>query len=141
VNFFGKSILGDGGSLSIGLFISHIILNFYLINDSISPYFIALLLWYPSFEILFSIIRKASIGRPPLVPDALHLHQLLYKKVKYFNSVELNNTIASSFINLFNLFVFYLGSLKIYSNSYNIYLIFFSIFIYIVSYIILIKKR
>ena len=37
VNFFGKSILGDGGSLSIGLFISYVILNFYLINDSISP--------------------------------------------------------------------------------------------------------
>ena len=55
VNFFGKSILGDGGSLSVGLFISYIILNFYLKNNSISPYFIALLLWYPCFEILFSI--------------------------------------------------------------------------------------
>jgi UDP-N-acetylmuramyl pentapeptide phosphotransferase/UDP-N-acetylglucosamine-1-phosphate transferase len=140
VNFFGKSILGDGGSLSIGLFISYVILNFYLINDSISPYFIALLLWYPSFEILFSIIRKTSIGIQPFAPDSLHLHQLLYKRVNYFKSTELNNTVASSFINLFNLFVFYLGSLKIYSNSYNIYLILFSIFIYIVSYIILIKK-
>ncbi len=140
VNFFGKSILGDGGSLSIGLFISYIILNFYLKNNSVSPYFIALLLWYPCFEILFSIIRKASMHIQPFAPDSLHLHQLLYKKVKYFNLVELNNTLASSFINLFNLFIFYLGSLNIYSNLYNVCLILFSIFIYIGLYVILIKK-
>lgn len=141
VNFFGKSILGDGGSLSVGLFISYIILNFYLKNNSISPYFIALLLWYPSFEILFSIIRKALKNNQPFTPDTLHLHQLLYKKIKYFNFSELNNTITATFINLFNVFIFYLASLKIYSNSYNIYLILFSIFIYILSYLILIKKK
>ncbi len=141
VNFFGKSILGDGGSLSIGLFISYIILDFYLKNNSISPYFVALLLWYPSFEILFSIIRKVSIHRQPFAPDSLHLHQLLYKKVKYFNLTELNNTLTSSIINLFNLFIFYIGSLKIYSNYYNICLILLSIFIYIISYICLLKKK
>ena len=140
VNFFGKSILGDGGSLSIGLFISYIILDFYLKNNSVSPYFIALLLWYPSFEILFSIIRKALIHIKPFDPDSLHLHQLLYKKIKYFNLAELNNTMASSLINLFNLFIFYLGSLNINSTLYNVCLIFFSIFIYILTYFILIKK-
>ena len=140
VNFFGKSILGDGGSLSIGLFISYIILDFYLKNNSVSPYFIALLLWYPSFEILFSIIRKALIRIKPFNPDSLHLHQLLYKKIKYFNLAELNNTMASSLINLFNLFIFYLGSLNINSTLYNVFLIFFSIFIYILTYFILIKK-
>ena len=140
VNFFGKSILGDGGSLSIGLFISYIILDFYLKNNSVSPYFIALLLWYPSFEILFSIIRKALIRIKPFNPDSLHLHQLVYKKIKYFNLAELNNTMASSLINLFNLFIFYLGSLNINSTLYNVLLIFFSIFIYILTYFILIKK-
>ena len=133
--------MGDGGSLSIGLFISFIILNFYLKNNSVSPYFIALLLWYPSFEILFSIVRKVSTKMQPFAPDSLHLHQLLYKKLKYFNSAELNNTLASSFINLFNLFIFYLGSLNIYSNLYNVILIFFSIFIYMITYFILIKKN
>lgn len=141
VNFFGKSILGDGGSLSIGLFVSFLILNFYLKNNSVSPYFIALLLWYPSFEILFSIIRKSLINMQPFIPDSQHLHQLLYKKIKYFNLAEVNNTLAASLINIFNLLVFYLGSLKIYSNNYNIFLIFFSIFVYIILYVILIIKK
>ena len=53
----------------------------YSFNQSISPFFIILLLWYPSFEILFSILRKFVIGRSPLKPDNLHLHHLIYKRV------------------------------------------------------------
>ena len=47
-------------------------------NYFISPYFIALLLWYPAFENLFSIIRKRIVKKDPLKPDNLHFHQLLF---------------------------------------------------------------
>ena len=49
---------------------------------SISPYFIILLLWYPCFENLFSIIRKNLYNVDPLSADNKHLHHYLYLFVK-----------------------------------------------------------
>ena len=51
-------------------------------NYFLSPYFIALLLWYPAFENLFSIIRKRIIKQDPLMPDNFHFHQLLFFYLK-----------------------------------------------------------
>ena len=51
--------LGDGGSFLFGSIFSLILIEFYLNNPgTISSFFIVLLLWYPAFENLFSIIRK-----------------------------------------------------------------------------------
>ena len=58
LNFLNKVFLGDNGSYLIGFLFSIYLIKVHQVNSSISPYFIILLLWYPCFENLFSIIRK-----------------------------------------------------------------------------------
>ena len=68
-------------------------LDFYSNNDSISPYFICLLLWYPAFENLFSIIRRFSLKNNIEQADQGHLHQIIYTKFKdidFINKKYLN---------------------------------------------------
>ena len=57
-NFFSQSFLGDNGSYLLGFFIGFYLITFYENQNSISPYYIILLLWYPAYENLFSIIRR-----------------------------------------------------------------------------------
>ena len=78
LNFFNKIYLGDSGAYFLGFIYSIILINTYLLNQNISPFFIVLLLWYPGFENLFSLIRKLRINRSPMKPDQNHLHQLIF---------------------------------------------------------------
>ena len=86
LNFFNKLFLGDNGSYFLGFIYSCLLINLYLQNQYLSPFFIILLLWYPAFENLFSLIRKLNFKKSPFKPDQNHLHQLLFfllKKKKY----------------------------------------------------------
>jgi UDP-N-acetylmuramyl pentapeptide phosphotransferase/UDP-N-acetylglucosamine-1-phosphate transferase len=47
----------------------------------VSPWFPVLLLIYPVWETLFSIYRKLARGQSPGVADALHFHQLIYRRI------------------------------------------------------------
>ena len=53
-------------------------IKFHQNYSNISPYYIILLLWYPCFENLFSIIRKFGLNRSPIYPDNNHFHQLTF---------------------------------------------------------------
>ena len=55
LNFLNKIYLGDSGSYLLGFIFSLFLIKIYMWNQNISPFFIILLLWYPSFETLFSI--------------------------------------------------------------------------------------
>jgi UDP-N-acetylmuramyl pentapeptide phosphotransferase/UDP-N-acetylglucosamine-1-phosphate transferase len=50
--------MGDSGSYLIAIIIGIYLIKFYELNILISPYYIALLLWYPAFENLFSLVRR-----------------------------------------------------------------------------------
>ena len=47
----------------------------------VSPWFPMLLLIYPVWETVFSIYRKLARGVSPGVADALHFHQLIYRRI------------------------------------------------------------
>ena len=85
-NSFSKVYLGDSGSFLLSFFIGYYLINFSNENldlvHFISPIFILLLLWYPAFENLFSIIRKIISRNNPSEPDNLHLHHLLFYFLK-----------------------------------------------------------
>ena len=81
LNFLNRLFLGDNGTYLIGLVFSFLLIKFHMSYELISPYFIVLLLWYPAFEILFSIIRKILQNKSPMFPDNLHLHQLIFEKI------------------------------------------------------------
>ena len=81
LNLLNKLFLGDGGAYSLSFLIGFILIKIYNNNQTISPYFIILLLWYPCFENLFSIIRKI-FKKIPLDPDTDHIHQQLFLLLK-----------------------------------------------------------
>ena len=142
-NFFNKSYMGDGGIYLISFIIGLILIN--IQNKTfVSPFFIALLLWYPAFENFFSIIRKIFLDRiKPSKPDQNHLHHyLLFFLKKKFNLSEIQ---ASSFtglsINLFNLLIFFIASKFIYSGIFQASLIISCLIFYILIYFILKKYK
>ena len=109
LNFYNKMFMGDSGSYLLGFVAGYFLIVTYLKNPFISPYFIVLLLWYPAFENLFSIIRKNILKRSPMKPDSNHLHQLIYfyLKNKFSKRVLFSNLITANFINCYNLLVFF----------------------------------
>ena len=135
-NQFNLFFIGDSGSYSLGLIFSFLLINIYTVNSNISPFYIILLVWYPCFELLFSILRKFNINFSPAKPDIKHLHQLVYNliKNKYNFSKLKSNNISSILILLFNSFSIFLGSVDIYSSQNQIILIIMNILFYTAAY-------
>ena len=84
LNLTNQLYMGDSGSYLLGFSFSIFLITIYKFNQDISPFFIILLLWYPSYENLFSIIRKNIIKRSPMYPDAKHMHQLIYMQSGFY---------------------------------------------------------
>ena len=78
----GLIFLGDGGAYFIGFLIAELSVILVARNAQVSPWFPLLLSFYPIFETLFTIFRRVFIGKShPGLPDAAHLHQLIYRRV------------------------------------------------------------
>lgn len=79
----GLIFLGDGGAYFLGFFVSELSILLLVRNPSeVSPFFPALVCIYPIFETLFSIYRRWFLRSvPPSVPDGIHLHSLIYRRV------------------------------------------------------------
>ncbi len=78
----GKIFMGDGGAYLLGFILAELSVLLVVRNTSVSPWFPVLLLAYPVFETLFTIYRRAwLLNATPGLPDALHLHQLTFKKL------------------------------------------------------------
>ena len=128
--------IGDSGAYSLGLIFSFLLINIYKENPNISPFYIILLVWYPCFELLFSILRKFNINFSPTRPDISHLHQLIYNLIKNefsFSKLKSNN-ISSTIILLFNSLSIFLGTIDIYNSQNQIILIIVNIIFYIAIY-------
>jgi len=141
MNYFNFLFMGDSGAYSLSFLIGFFLIKIYNYYPNISPYFIILLLWYPCFENLFSIIRKLKISKNPLDPDNEHLHHYLYsfiKKKSNFSDLT-NNNFTSVTINIFHLIVFVIASTNIYSTKLQIFLILISTMLYITAYYFLKK--
>lgn len=78
----GLIFLGDGGAYLIGFLIAELSVLLVARNPQVSPWFPLLLAFYPIFETVFTIFRRVVIGKThPGLPDAAHLHQLIYRRV------------------------------------------------------------
>jgi UDP-N-acetylmuramyl pentapeptide phosphotransferase/UDP-N-acetylglucosamine-1-phosphate transferase len=78
----GLIFLGDGGAYFLGFYIAELAILLVQRNPLVSPIFPLLLCVYPIFETLFSIYRKKFIrGMSPGVPDGVHFHMLVYKRL------------------------------------------------------------
>ena len=78
----GLIFLGDGGAYCVGFLVAELSVLLVARNTQVSPWFPLLLTFYPIFETLFTVFRRVIIGkRHPGLPDAAHLHQLIYRRV------------------------------------------------------------
>jgi len=78
----GLIFLGDGGAYFIGFIIGELSVLLLYRHPDVSAWFPLLLCIYPVFETLFSIYRKRWLrGRSPGMPDGVHLHMLVYKRL------------------------------------------------------------
>ncbi|MDY0273586.1 MAG: glycosyl transferase, partial [Advenella sp.] len=79
---FGRVFLGDGGAYFIGFMLAELAVLLVIRNPSVSPFYALAVLFYPVFETLFSIWRRRfKRGVPVDQPDALHLHQLIFRRL------------------------------------------------------------
>lgn len=145
-NFFSKTYLGDSGTFLLSFLIGYYLINLCNFNfDSdnfISPIFILLLLWYPAFENLFSIIRKILNKKNPSEPDNLHFHHLLFSYLQKKGKNKKNiNSLTGLIINFYNLLIFLIGVYFFNKTNYLSILVTFNILIYIIFYFLLLKRK
>lgn len=78
----GLIFAGDAGAYFIGFLLAQLaVLLIARHSNVISPWFPLLVLIYPVFETIFSIYRRKKRKVPTGMPDSLHFHQIIYKRL------------------------------------------------------------
>ena len=82
-NFPGGLIfLGDGGAYFLGFYAAELGILLIARNGQVSPLCPLLICIYPVFETLFSMYRRKFVRRRAMhVPDGVHLHSLVYRRL------------------------------------------------------------
>jgi len=79
---YGLIFLGDGGAYLLGFLIAEISVLLVNKHPEVSAWFPMMLCVYPVTETLFSIYRKKFLRKmSPALPDGLHFHMLIYKRI------------------------------------------------------------
>ena len=85
----GLIFLGDGGAYLVGFWIAELSVLLTARHPEVSKWFPLLLCIYPIFETLFTIYRRVILKRVhPGMPDALHLHQLIYRRMVRWENIH-----------------------------------------------------
>lgn len=78
----GLIFLGDGGAYFLGFMLGELAVLLVARNPQVSAWYAALLLIYPVFETVFSMYRRKFVrGVSPGLPDGIHLHMLVFKRL------------------------------------------------------------
>jgi len=131
----GRIFLGDGGAYMLGFIVA--IIGIFLAGtyESVSPWYIMAIFIYPVWEVIFSIIRKLSLGHSPMQPDAYHLHMLIYRQITH------NNPLTSLLIIMGILPFMVLSTIYPNKSTTNIAIAFCFILCYLVLYLYLYRKE
>jgi UDP-N-acetylmuramyl pentapeptide phosphotransferase/UDP-N-acetylglucosamine-1-phosphate transferase len=78
----GLVFLGDGGAYFLGFYVAELSVLLLHRNPQVSPLCPLLMCIYPIVETVFSMYRRKVVrGRPVGVPDGVHLHSLIYRRL------------------------------------------------------------
>ena len=141
LNLFGLTFLGDNGSYVLSTILGIFLIDFFANNQSISPYFIAALLWYPAFENLYSLVRRIKFNQNVSSADNTHLHHYIFKyfvEEKIFKQNNAN-TFSSLVIVIFNIPIIILANIYSGNTKMLISFIIINIIIYFLTYYFLFK--
>jgi len=79
----GHIFLGDGGAYLLGFLVAELSILLTARHSGVSMLAPLVLVAYPVFETLFSMYRRRIIQRRPMTePDGIHLHSLIYRRLK-----------------------------------------------------------
>lgn len=81
----GKIFLGDGGAYLLGFILALVGIFLASKHEGVSPWYIASVLIYPVWEVLYSVYRRVKNKRSAFAPDASHMHTLIYKHITKSN--------------------------------------------------------
>lgn len=83
LNFpLGRIFLGDGGAYFTGAIIAALLIMLPVLNEQVSPFFCLLVVFYPTYELIRSAIRRFLVaGVHAFHPDNRHLHSVLFQYV------------------------------------------------------------
>ena len=130
----GKIFLGDGGAYLLGFIVA--LVGIFLAGryDGVSPWYILAIFIYPVWEVVFSIIRKFSIGLSPMKPDIYHMHMLIHRQITK------NNPLTAVFILIAIIPQTIFSTVYANSSKYNMMVSLLFIVLYVVFYRYLRKK-
>ena len=78
----GLIFLGDGGAYLIGFWIAVVSVLLVARHSNISPWFALLVNGYPILETIFTIYRRViHQGKSPGLPDGIHFHTLIFRRI------------------------------------------------------------
>lgn len=110
----GLIFLGDGGAYLIGFWIASLSIIITNRHQEISPWFFITINIYPIIETLFTIYRRSIFkGKSSTLPDRLHMHTLIYRKIKSGGkpiSASLAQSYTSLLLWIFSMFWTILGT-------------------------------
>ncbi|GIZ51020.1 MraY family glycosyltransferase [Noviherbaspirillum aridicola] len=108
----GLIFLGDGGAYFLGFMLAELTVLLVMRNPSVSSWYALLLVIYPVFETLFSVYRRLFVrGRSPGMPDGIHLHSLIFRRIVVWaagrsddvRALNLRNSMTSPYLWLLSL--------------------------------------
>ena len=102
----GLIFLGDGGAYLVGYLLAVLVILLVSRNPSVSPWYALVLFIYPVWETMFSIWRRKFLrGSNPGLPDGLHLHTLVFRRLvrwavgrKEAASMTLRNSLTAPYL-------------------------------------------
>ena len=135
----GKIFIGDSGAYVIGLNVAAF--SIILAEKNISPFVIAQILIFPSYELTRSFVRRFIKDKKSILkPDRRHLHSILYTfNTRRFLLKDINTNFLSSsqivFIQLLN----FIYLINFYNNEKMVllgialFIVFYEIFYYVID--------
>jgi UDP-GlcNAc:undecaprenyl-phosphate GlcNAc-1-phosphate transferase len=136
---FGKIFIGDTGAYLFGFLIGGLVIYFFGKHNEVLSWNAILLLFYPSFELLFSFIRKKFIDRiSPFNADSKHLHSIIYR---YLHTKKNNNNNSKTVISLIPFISAPFLALLFFDSIFCLFLsLIFLVVIYVFMYVYYVTK-
>lgn len=79
---FGRIFLGDAGAYALGHVLAWLAIALMVRAETLSPWAVLLIFFWPVADTLFAIYRRSRRGRSADQPDRLHFHQLVMRSLE-----------------------------------------------------------